>query len=93
MQKPENQTFMKSIGALKEDGTPNDTQFPFKNMAQGAATTVVAAFDPRIEEQPGSYLVDCVVANDQVAPHSSDPCMAKKLWDATEKLLGEKFTF
>ncbi|KAK7049131.1 short-chain dehydrogenase/reductase family protein [Favolaschia claudopus] len=93
MQKPENQTFMKSIGALKEDGTPNDTQFPFKNMAQGAATTVVAAFDPRIEDQPGSYLVDCVVANDQVAPHSSDPEMAKKLWDATEELLGEKFTF
>jgi hypothetical protein len=62
-------------------------------------------------DKPGAYLDDCVVANEKIAPHSSDPVStspysemsslfiateqanAEKLWDLTEKIIGEKFTF
>ncbi|KAK7022333.1 short-chain dehydrogenase/reductase family protein [Favolaschia claudopus] len=93
LQKPDNKTLLISIGFLKADGTPNDRDHPFKTIPQGAATTIAAAFDPRIEDQSGSFLWDCAVANDKIAPHSSDPERAKRLWAATEEAVGEKFTF
>jgi len=33
----------------------------------------VAAFDPSIKEQSGSYLADAVIAQDKVAEHAKDP--------------------
>ncbi|KAJ7904832.1 hypothetical protein B0H13DRAFT_2510585 [Mycena leptocephala] len=56
-------------------------------------STVVAAFDPTLNNIAGAYLVDCVVANEDIAPHSSDPVNAEKLWTVTEKIIGETFTF
>ncbi|KAF7311795.1 Short-chain dehydrogenase/reductase family protein [Mycena indigotica] len=85
--------FFKALGALGEDGTPSREKFDWKTLEQGAATTVVAAFDPRIEDFSGSYLDDCVLANEAAAPHSTDPDTAKKLWEITEDIVGEKFTF
>ncbi|KAF7369892.1 Short-chain dehydrogenase/reductase family protein [Mycena sanguinolenta] len=67
--------------------------FKFKTIPQGAATSIVAAFDPRIADKPGAYLVDCVEDNAAVAPHASDPVMAEKLWMLTEKLIGQSFAF
>ncbi|CAK5267299.1 unnamed protein product, partial [Mycena citricolor] len=64
----------------------------WKTIPQGAATTVTAAFDPRLDSLPGAYLDDSTVANDKVAPHASDPAIATKLWDATEVLVGVKFS-
>ncbi|KAK7044610.1 short-chain dehydrogenase/reductase family protein [Favolaschia claudopus] len=94
MQKEANKKDLAGFGILNADGTPNtNSQFPFKTIPQGAATTVVAAFDTRIEDHPGSYLVDGVLAADKAAPHSVDPENAKKLWDLTEQIVGEKFTF
>nr|GAT44461.1 short-chain dehydrogenase/reductase family protein [Mycena chlorophos] len=84
---------MQSIGIITADGKPNTKDWQWKTMAQGAATTVAAAFDPRIASSPGAYLDDSKIATDTVAEHSKDPVAAQKLWDATEEILGEKFEF
>ncbi|KAJ7166320.1 hypothetical protein C8R43DRAFT_985472 [Mycena crocata] len=83
---------MIAAGILNPDGLPNKDKIEWKTIPQGAATTVAAAFDPRIEDKPGAYLVDSKEANDQIAPHTSDPANAEKLWTITERLVGEKFT-
>ncbi|KAJ7690186.1 hypothetical protein B0H17DRAFT_936306 [Mycena rosella] len=47
----------------------------------------------RRSDKPGSYLDDCKVANESIAPPSSDPANAEKLWTLTEKIVGETFEF
>ncbi|KAJ7054930.1 short-chain dehydrogenase [Mycena amicta] len=84
---------MQAVGILAADGKPNTKDFQWKTIPQGAATTVTAAFDPRIAATPGAYLEDCTVANEKVAKHSSDPAHAEKLWAVTEEIVGEKFQF
>ncbi|KAJ7680722.1 short-chain dehydrogenase [Mycena polygramma] len=84
------------LGVLDADGKPsNSEKFTFKTIPQGAATTVVAAFDPVLNDTPGAYLSDCVrVANlEAVAPHSCDPANAEKLWTMTEEIIGEHVVF
>ncbi|KAJ7659070.1 hypothetical protein DFH06DRAFT_1297270 [Mycena polygramma] len=81
------------VGALKPDGTPSSEKFPWKTIPQGAATTVAAAFDTRLEDKAGAFLVDGCVANEQVAPHSWNPENAAKLWTISEEVVGEKFAF
>ncbi|KAJ7732173.1 NAD-P-binding protein [Mycena metata] len=56
-------------------------------------STVAAAFDPRISDKSGAYLDNSNVANESVAPHSSDPANAERLWTVTENIIGEKFEF
>ncbi|KAJ7129874.1 hypothetical protein C8R43DRAFT_1074290 [Mycena crocata] len=82
-----------AAGILLPDGKPNKEKIAWKTIPQGAATTLVAALDPRLEDKPGAYLVDSVEANDRRAAHSSDPANAEKVWTITERLVGEKFTF
>ncbi|KAJ7935812.1 hypothetical protein B0H13DRAFT_2304307 [Mycena leptocephala] len=84
---------LQAIGILGPDGLPNHEKFDWKTTAQGAATTVAAAFDPRLNDKPGAYLDDSIVATASVAPHSSDPGNAAKLWAVTEEIIGETFTF
>ncbi|KAJ7159715.1 hypothetical protein C8R46DRAFT_1224287 [Mycena filopes] len=91
-QKEETIPFLIALGILLPDRTPNPDQ-PWKTLPQGAATQVAAGFDPRINDQPGAYLADSVVANKEIAPHSSDPANAERLWSVTEKIIGETFTF
>ncbi|KAJ7652728.1 hypothetical protein DFH06DRAFT_1299506 [Mycena polygramma] len=92
-QKEESIAELQAIGMLGPDGKPNHENFHWKTIAQGAATTVVAAFDPRLNDKPGAYLDDCADATVSIAPHTSDPANAEKLWTVTEKIIGEKFTF
>ncbi|KAJ7912059.1 short-chain dehydrogenase [Mycena leptocephala] len=92
-QKEESIPGMQALGVLGPDGLPNTEKFQWKTIPQGAATTVAAAFDPRINDKPGSYLDDSTVANEAVVAHSSDPTNAAKLWTLTEKIIGEEFTF
>ncbi|KAJ7465006.1 hypothetical protein FB451DRAFT_1488007 [Mycena latifolia] len=84
---------LQKLGVLDPDGRPSNEKFSFKTIPQGAATTLVAAFDPRLNDKPGTYLSDCREANDEIAPHSSDPANAEKLWTLTEKIIGEPFAF
>ncbi|KAF8142981.1 hypothetical protein K438DRAFT_1994355 [Mycena galopus ATCC 62051] len=84
----------KAAGVVGPDGSPIESPGrTWKTLAQGAATTVAAAFDPRIEAFSGAYLDDCQVATDKIAPHSADPVTAAKLWAVTEGIVGEKLTF
>ncbi|KAG6909893.1 putative secondary metabolism biosynthetic enzyme [Tephrocybe rancida] len=71
------------------DGTPKGDWV--RTIAQVTATHIVAGFDPSIADQSGSYLVDCKVANEQAAPYATDKGNAKKLWDLSEELVGQKF--
>nr|GAT51925.1 predicted protein [Mycena chlorophos] len=51
--------FILAMGMLSGDGKPQENMFAkWKTLAQGAATTVAAAFDPRLNDKPGAYLVD-----------------------------------
>ncbi|KAJ7308775.1 hypothetical protein DFH08DRAFT_792566 [Mycena albidolilacea] len=92
-QKEEVVPLMQEFGVFGPDGLPNKEKFDWKTIQQGAATTVAAAFDPRISDKPGSYLDDSKVANEAVASHSSDPANSERLWTLTEKIIGEKFVF
>ncbi|CAK5267266.1 unnamed protein product [Mycena citricolor] len=92
-QKEETIVLGKQAGILLPDGTPNHEAVPWKSIPAGAATTVTAAFDPRLESVPGAYLEDCVAANEKIAPHAADPDVAAKLWEITEGLVGVKFNF
>ncbi|KAJ7666692.1 hypothetical protein DFH06DRAFT_1322661 [Mycena polygramma] len=84
---------MQALGILGPDGLPNKEKIKWKTIPRGAATTVAAAFDPRISDKPGSYLNDATVPNESVAAHSSGPANAARLWTLTEKIIGEEFTF
>ncbi|CAF4160188.1 unnamed protein product [Adineta steineri] len=46
------------MGFFKEDGTVNDF---FKNVEQGASTTVYAALAPELDGYAGEYLEDCAI--------------------------------
>ncbi|KAJ7513179.1 NAD-P-binding protein [Mycena galericulata] len=83
---------LQAFGALGPDGLPSHEKVKWKTIPQGAATTIYAAFDPRLNGQSGAYLDDCKVANESVAPHSSDPVVAQQLWTVTEEIIGEKYT-
>ncbi|KAJ7164481.1 hypothetical protein C8R46DRAFT_1278850 [Mycena filopes] len=83
---------LKAFGVLLEDGSPSPDRL-WKTLHQGAATQVTAAFDPRLDDKAGAYLCDSTVANEKAAPHSTDPANAERLWNVTEKILGETFSF
>ncbi|KAJ7511571.1 hypothetical protein B0H11DRAFT_708301 [Mycena galericulata] len=72
-QKEESVENLKALGMLRPDGLPNTEKFEWKTIPQGAATTVAAAFDPRLNDKPGAYLDNSTVATETVAPHTSDP--------------------
>ncbi|HYK63525.1 MAG TPA: SDR family NAD(P)-dependent oxidoreductase [Patescibacteria group bacterium] len=71
----------------------------FKNVPQGAATTVWCSFVAPAEAIGGRYCEDCHVAevNDDatsrvgVRPYALDPDRAEALWRKSEAMVGEKF--
>jgi hypothetical protein len=72
----------------------------FKSVEAGAATSVFAATAPELEGRGGLYLEDCHVAAvndapdalDGVKSYALDPQSAERLWEVSEKLVGERFT-
>ncbi|KAH6892471.1 hypothetical protein B0T10DRAFT_594219 [Thelonectria olida] len=63
----------------------------WKSTDQGAATTIVAAFDPMLSqtnEKTCLYLADCQLADDKLALHAKDSRSAARLWNETERMLG-----
>ncbi|KAJ7495119.1 hypothetical protein FB451DRAFT_1477649 [Mycena latifolia] len=92
-EKPDGLEALKAHGVLDAKGRPDTTVYQWKSIPEGAATTVVAAFDPSLSDKPGAYLDDCKDATDKIAPHSSDPASVARLWEVTEKLVGQSFEF
>ncbi|KAK4699460.1 hypothetical protein P7C70_g6799, partial [Phenoliferia sp. Uapishka_3] len=83
---------LKAIGLghlLDADGNIGNNEH-WKSLPQGAATHIVAAFDPALKSSNGAYIVDCNVANDQEADYAKDEKKALELWQKTEKIL-EKY--
>ncbi len=73
----------------------------YKNIPQGAATTVWAAFIADAEEIGGKYCEDCHVSpvipsevpslGEGVFSYAVDPETAQRLWKKSEELVGEHF--
>ncbi|KAK6526438.1 hypothetical protein TWF694_005024 [Orbilia ellipsospora] len=66
----------------------------FKSLDEGSSTTLVAALDPKLnawEKATGYYLADCQFLEPN--PWAVDEGSAKKLWELTEKIVGEKFEY
>ena len=59
-----------------------------KSVAQGAATTLVAATSPDYAQRGGMYLADCQPHRDHRL--SRDPAACRKLWELSEQLIAEK---
>ncbi|ORX89634.1 hypothetical protein K493DRAFT_66822 [Basidiobolus meristosporus CBS 931.73] len=59
----------------------------WKTIPQGAATHIVAAFDPSIVNQSGSYLEDAKVSNETARPYALDDSNAQQLWKLSEDLV------
>ncbi|KAI1655349.1 NAD(P)-binding protein [Daldinia decipiens] len=62
-----------------------------KTLSQGAAPLLAAALDPDFDDKPGSYIEDCQIAT--TYEYTRDPEAARKLWEISEKLVGQKFDF
>jgi NAD(P)-dependent dehydrogenase (short-subunit alcohol dehydrogenase family) len=59
-----------------------------KSVAQGAATTIVAATAPQYGAKGGAYLADCQPHRDHRL--ARDPAACRKLWELSEALVAEK---
>jgi NAD(P)-dependent dehydrogenase (short-subunit alcohol dehydrogenase family) len=78
---------------------PDDGGLEFKPVEAGAATTVYAATAPELEGRGGLYLEDCQIGervDDDASsrgfkPHAVDPEAARRLWEVSEELVGERF--
>lgn len=64
--------------------------FDWKSADEGAATLVVAGFDPALDAETGVYLDDCQLR--RPSKWASDTDKAERLWRLSEDLVGEKFT-
>ncbi|KAJ6125105.1 short-chain dehydrogenase TIC 32 chloroplastic [Penicillium samsonianum] len=68
----------------------------FKDLDQGAATHVFAAFDPAVAAYNGSFLSDCHVADpekEEVYSLALSKIDAQRLWVLSEKLVGQEFNY
>jgi len=73
----------------------------FKDVPHGAATQVWAAVSPELDGVGGEYLEDVSRSHPAAGPedntgfarHATDPDAARRLWDLSEKLVGERFAF
>lgn len=93
---------LKRLGLIRRaDGTvvPDGARptFPLKTVAQGAATTIWCATNPRLEGLGGVYCENCDIAEriagemslpTGVAPWACNPEAAKRLWTLSESLTG-----
>ncbi len=73
---------------------------PFKTIPQGAATTCWVATTPALEGRGGLYCEDCHVAeqDDQdtgggVRSYAIDRDKAERLWELSEKMVGQTFAY
>ncbi|OTB02482.1 hypothetical protein M426DRAFT_322580 [Hypoxylon sp. CI-4A] len=67
-----------------------------KTPDEGAATYVYAAFDQGLSAYNGAYLLDCSVADPwktTVKPWATDKVEAEKLWQLSERLVGQTFSY
>lgn len=86
--------------ALLSSSLPEGESFTFKSVEQGAATSIWAATAPYLEQMGGLYLEDCQIADPAtpggvggVESYAVDHVAAAGLWDLSQELAGQTFTF
>jgi NAD(P)-dependent dehydrogenase (short-subunit alcohol dehydrogenase family) len=76
-----------------------DSNYRFKSVPQGAATTIWCATSPRLDGLGGVYCEDCDVAavipgdmtlRTGMAPYACDPERAERLWALSETMTGAR---
>ena len=80
-----------ALGWTDEHGNLNTANFTPKSLGQGAATGVIAAFDPSVGDQNGSVFGDGKLDNSLAAEYALDKKNADQLWSLSEKLTGIEF--
>ncbi|KZV94313.1 NAD(P)-binding protein [Exidia glandulosa HHB12029] len=65
----------------------------FKELSQGASTTLVAALDPKIAPLSGGVLQDCQIVANPPGEGVKKEGAAEELWKLSEKLVGQEFAF
>lgn len=63
----------------------------FKSIEEGTSTHMYAALYPNVDEIGGKYLDNCAVG--EPVPHATDLEAATKLWEVSEKLVGQTFSY
>ncbi|CAF3612667.1 unnamed protein product [Rotaria sp. Silwood1] len=86
----------KAMGWFKEDGTIVDR---FKNIEQGASTSVYAALAPELDNHGGEYLENCAISQGVnpdmttfwgMGAHAVEMESADRLWKLSEQLVAAK---
>ncbi|CAF1227591.1 unnamed protein product [Rotaria sordida] len=85
----------RAMGWFKEDSTTVDL---FKNVEQGASTSVYAALAPNLDKYGGEYLEDCAISqgvnSNQIysgmGSHAVDMEAAERLWKLSEQMVAPK---
>ncbi len=80
---------------------PGDGDIHWKSVSAGAATSVWAATAPELSATGGQYLEDCQIgapatsasASVGYAPYARDPGSARRLWELSEDMVKERFSF
>ena len=79
----------------------NSGAFKIKTLGAGSSTTLTAALDPKLAEGVGeekdgkvygAYMIDCQVS-EMANVRACSRKEAEKLWELSEKLVGEKFAW
>ncbi|KAM0318847.1 hypothetical protein ACHAPQ_010540 [Fusarium lateritium] len=68
----------------------------YKDLDEGAATHVYAAFDSELSKHNGAFLNHCRLADplaQEVFPWVTDKASAKMIWKLSEKLVGQDFSY
>lgn len=73
------------------DGRPYNMP-SFTGTSEGASNLITAMLDPTIEEAHGAYLHQNAPAEDHLTSHVLNRDNWTKLWELSEKLVGEPFT-
>lgn len=84
-----------ALNTMREAG-----YYSYKTAGAGAATSIVAALDPKLgaaetrdgKENYGAYFMDCQIS-DKAKPRAVSSSEAEKLWKLSEELVKEKFSW
>lgn len=78
---------------IKElNGVPLPSIAP-KSLAASASTTLYGALDPDLKEHSGAFLNHASVSDLELRPHATGVENQEKLWELSEKLVGQKFSY
>ncbi|MCJ1383961.1 hypothetical protein MMC17_007075 [Xylographa soralifera] len=81
-----------ATAALNGDAMPEAAMSPH-SLSQGSATPLWAVLNPELSSHSGAFLVDCAVWDQPLRPHAIGQDKEDKLWELSEKLVGQKFEY